>query len=650
MILNIPKLKKYFIVSIAAVVLVILSTLVLGYDYGINSNHEQVITFIKKISNPALFPNDYFVNTFNRFPSIYPYVMAFLSKWVELEILHFILYLICKFLLLIFAYSLARFLFKSDKTAIIAMFIFAFSPLVNLYGLLGHDPLMKTSLYQTTIVAPFAIASIIAFLKKRYVIASVIVAFIYYVNALIANFLLILFFVALVYDCFRKPGLKEIKKAVISFILFTILMIPGFLWYMHKNGVNLSIPTTNFLLYIKLWYPRHYFPSFMEFYQWGYFVVMVAFFAIFFRKGFSHCREKSIIRVFLFTLFAMWLFAFIFAEVLPVRTLILLQFLRSDIFFIVFGILFAADYIRSIFEKSIRDIAVGALLILGLIEFPEPRYLVGILAILVTIEFRVYFINFLNNFTYNPEKVFGFIWRIFILLLIMLMAISFFTRFTYYKVGYISVLLLLLLAGENRSVLPRLKFIFTISLLAIVLFQYLPIIKYRIASRSLSNNVKERDADWRKLQLWAKGNTPIDAVFITPVDMNGFRVFSERSVFVDWVDGSAMHWVKGFEYLWAKRLTKVGISETLMNEKAGYTTCFGDSTSWLLPRLLYGRGEFGDSKSSFLPRMLYMRMSEDDFRHIKNEFGVKYAVEYSVRPLSFKAVYENSTFRVYNIE
>ena len=36
---------------------------------------------------------------------------------------------------------------------------------------------------------------------------------------------------------------------------------------------------------------------------------------IFLRKGFSHCREKGIILVFLFTLFAMWLFAFIFAEV-----------------------------------------------------------------------------------------------------------------------------------------------------------------------------------------------------------------------------------------------------------------------------------------------------------------------------------------------
>ena len=236
-----------------------------------------------------------------------------------------------------------------------------------------------------------------------------------------------------------------------------------------------------------------------------------------------------------------------------------------------------------------------------------------------------------------------------ILLLIMLMAISFFTRFTYYKVGYISVLLLLLLAGENRSVLPRLKFIFTISLLAIVLFQYLPIIKYRIASRSLSNNTKERDTDWRKVQLWAKNNTLIDAVFIAPIDMNGFRVFSERSVFVDWVDGAAMHWVKGFEYSWANRLTKVGISQALMNEKAGYITCLGDSTSWLLPRLLYGK-QLGDSKSSFLPRMLYMRMGEEDFRRIKKEFGARYVIQYSIRPLSFKVVYENPTFRVYNIE
>jgi len=57
----------------------------------------------------------------------------------------------------------------------------------------------------------------------------------------------------------------------------------------------------------------------------------------------------------------MWIAAYIFADIFPVRSIILLQFLRSDASFIIFGIIFAADYIRTLFESNyLKDLRWAA--------------------------------------------------------------------------------------------------------------------------------------------------------------------------------------------------------------------------------------------------------------------------------------------------
>ncbi|MFA5144247.1 MAG: hypothetical protein WC522_08835 [Candidatus Omnitrophota bacterium] len=447
--------KKNLIVSAIASILVVLSIFIYGYEYGTSANHMQILPFIEKIRNPALFPNDYFVNTLNRFPSIYPYVMAFLSKWIGLEALHLILYLIFKFALLIFAYSLARFLFRSRRTGIIAMFLFAFSPLINAYGLLGHDPLMKASFYQTSAVAPFAVAAILMFLRKKYTVTYIILACIYYVNALIGNFLLVLFLFASAYEYSCKKNTAGLKNIIYPLFLFVVLIIPGAAWIARLNITNPVHASENFSLYLKLWFTGHYFPSFFTAHQWYYFAVICIFFVIFFRRGFGYCREKNIIRIFLFVLVDMWLLAAVFGEVLPIRGLILLQFLRSDVLFIVLGITFAADYIRSMLDsKSARGIAIGGLIVLALIEFSKPPYIEFILIALILTEFEISIKNFLQQVTTDAEESLVFLWTFFAIFLITFSAASFFIYKASPKMGcFLIFSIALAMAGKKRALL-----------------------------------------------------------------------------------------------------------------------------------------------------------------------------------------------------
>lgn len=611
-------------VAVSAVVLAALSAFVYGYEYGITPNHIQILPFIEKLKDPALFPNDYFVNTIKRFPSAYPYIMAILSRFAELEALHLILYSIFKPLLLIFAYYLSRFLFNSPKAAFVAMFMFAFSPLVNAYGLLGYDPLMKTSFYQTSAVAPLAVLSILAFLKRKYVASAVILSLIYYVNALIGNFLIVIFLAAL-----YKRGFKGALKPA---AVFLCLMIPGAVWVLAANAGYSPAPSPDFASFLKLWFAGHYFPSTFSLTKWRYFLVICIFFAVFFRKGFKYCREKESLKYFLFAIFGMWALGAIFGEFLQARSMILLQFLRSDVLFIVFGLVFAAYYIGSLLDTgSVRDAAIAGLITLALIEFSKPFNMEFILVVLLLYEFRLPIEKALKKITYDPERIFGFLCTLFVVFLITLSAISFFIYKSSPKNGCMLLFLTALLAPGRERVGMHSRKIFTIAVFAIAFLSYVHIIEYRVVSRNFSNNFGDINEGWKKLQLWARDNAAPDAVFIAPLDMNGFRVFSNRSVFVDWVDGAAMHWAPGFEGLWAARLSRLGVNEYLAKMRAGSMCGLGDP----------------DSKS--IHRFLYMNMTEEDFRSIRRDYGAEYVIEYASRPLSFRQVYSNPVFRVYRI-
>ena len=611
-------MKRYILIAAAAIVLTALSAFVYGYEYGITPNHIQILPFIEKLKDGALFQGDYFVDTLKRFPSAYPYIMAFISRWMPLEPLHMLLFFIFKFLLLVFAYGLAKQLFNSDRTALITMFLFAFSPLVNAYGLIGHDPLMKTSFYQTSAVAPFTILAISMFLKKRYLAVSLTLAVIYYINGLIGNFLLILFLAA--------GGASRWLP------LFIALMLPGAAWILRLNITEPLKACADFPLYLKLWYAGHYFPSCYTPHQWYHFALISAFFIVFFQKGLSRCAENDKIKRFLYALVAMWIFAYIFADLIPARSVILLQFLRSDVIFIALGIIFGADHIRSFFAgRSLKSAAVGALTILALIEFSVPSYKEFVLAILLLASYETEIKIFLKNISADPQRLFGFLWFLSGIFLVGFSGISFFLYNGSPKMLCMFIFSIALILPARR---PGMWFVNTVTAAALTIAacSYIHLYDYRVASREFSNLLDEKAVDWKKLQLWAKDNTPADAGFIAPLELNGFRVFSKRSVFVDWVDGAAMHWKPGFEKVWVDRLKKLGITDILIKNSAP---------------ALCGMGT--DSGRKSIHRLIYDNLTENDFRRLAKEYGVGYVVRDISRPLSFESAYRNRTFCVYKI-
>jgi uncharacterized protein DUF6798 len=63
---------------------------------------------------------------------------------------------------------------------------------------------------------------------------------------------------------------------------------------------------------------------------------------------------------------------------------------------------------------------------------------------------------------------------------------------------------------------------------------------------------------WRDVQDWVRLHTPKDAIFVTPPQEAGFRVFSERTVVGEWKDGTQQYFDEQFANEWAARMQALG--------------------------------------------------------------------------------------------
>jgi hypothetical protein len=69
---------------------------------------------------------------------------------------------------------------------------------------------------------------------------------------------------------------------------------------------------------------------------------------------------------------------------------------------------------------------------------------------------------------------------------------------------------------------------------------------------------KWETGSWREVQDWVRLHTPKDAIFVTPPQEAGFRVFSERTVVGEWKDGTQQYFDENFATEWAARMEALG--------------------------------------------------------------------------------------------
>jgi hypothetical protein len=119
---------------------------------------------------------------------------------------------------------------------------------------------------------------------------------------------------------------------------------------------------------------------------------------------------------------------------------------------------------------------------------------------------------------------------------------------------------------------------------------------------------KWETGSWREVQDWVRVNTPKDAIFVTPPQEAGFRVFSERTVVGEWKDGTQQYFDEKFATEWAARMEALGPAD-------------------------------------------YVKMSDDQLTQIARRFGASFVVVPTRRRghPGLEEEYQNSHYAVYRV-
>lgn len=123
-------------------------------------------------------------------------------------------------------------------------------------------------------------------------------------------------------------------------------------------------------------------------------------------------------------------------------------------------------------------------------------------------------------------------------------------------------------------------------------------------------------SNWVRAQRWARENTPKDALFVTPLYQDSWRVWSERRTFVEVRDGNNVVLDYNYTREFQRRLRALRVPSENMN-------ILMDAA----------RGP-------------YLALTDEDFMRIHKEFGANYAVIESLMKTSLPVVYQNEHFRI----
>lgn len=64
--------------------------------------------------------------------------------------------------------------------------------------------------------------------------------------------------------------------------------------------------------------------------------------------------------------------------------------------------------------------------------------------------------------------------------------------------------------------------------------------------------------NWEEALIWIEQHTPVDATFVTPPTLDGFRVQAKRAQIGDWKDGTVGIFYNGWAIEWYERMLALG--------------------------------------------------------------------------------------------
>jgi hypothetical protein len=527
---NRARLALYlFILAVAAVE-------IRGYHFG-TSNQSIQVPLLKRALDPSLYPGDLLFTSFSGYPSFFFAALAPLVKAVgSVEVAYFGLFVIFEFLTLAALYALTNLAFGDGAGAVAACCLYMAG-----VECLGTDATTPSLLTHSSAVGALLLWTLFLYLAGRRVLAFGACGLLFNLHALYAGQVLALCVLDSLVD--SEKSRRDLLKGL---GLFFLLSLPTTVWLVRGGGIPPEM-TSSWLAILRERSAFHAFPFSVGGPVYSRYLLFVALTGLAFVSLPRSQFHRAFIHFFLGVVFLCAL-GVIFSEWIPLVSVIRAQLLRITRWFTFLGLVYVGTFLVHSWRVGVLARLAALSCFLGIV-LGQPGFLaLGLGLYLLTQRGRFgLFASILTILALSlsvvtraaPIQPFAILRVLSSSLKGLLLDPLALTSF--------ALLLLAVWAQKRPRAFPFVVFFSLGSLLLLVL----PAM-YR----------KQRDAlrsePWSEVQTWVREHTPTDALILTPPDLMGFRVFSERPIVGEWKDGTQQFFSAPFAVEWHQRMTELG--------------------------------------------------------------------------------------------
>jgi len=622
----------------------IFGLLVNGYLYDI-VDHALYIPMIDRMINPTLFPNDYLFDEPSEEYNFWVPTMATLARLFPLEWIFFVGYVTTRLGLFWAIYHVSLNLFGSRGAAALSVLLLILPKSVGGTATATQDTFF--TLRSTTM--PLAIAFLIPYFRGRLVLAAIICGIAFLIHPITTIPLILLLAFRLLIDGFRHDWRASAKAFGVFLICIFPLLIRVFM-IDRANPSDLSFFSRSSPQWIEIIKQRD---SYIFFSVWGRdaFLSLAAYFTIFpaillFRRWYSasvnepnksesyqeysrsYIRETDIWAYgVIIVCGALFIIGGVFVEWYPLPLVVQLQVVRSSYLLVNVAIIYVAWLLWESVQRSRQKVTVSA----GTYSTIHRRFIAVIGTVVPVCLATLFMTPSTNQLILGSVILFGwwmyfhlnrlnFLWKAaggLICLVTILWFRGFFLKALDWRIlrvaliGFVFVELVHFFAnwrdwGKVRSLTANCLVITTALALITLNFSRLEQV---LMKGQLTHHInlpdKRPHSDWRDVGQWCQENTPIEAIFFVPRDIQGFRIHSRRSIVGDWKDGAPCVFSERYAKKWWAR----------MADFSGYDS-----------------------------------FDETRFNQLKGKYGASFAVTRKSQQLNFPIVYQNNGFVVYSLD
>lgn len=609
-------IDKNMLINFFLILLPVYVILINGYQFGKFDNEAYMSEVINK-ANPSFFHNDHLFNEPSGKCNFWIPVMAMLSRYFDLEKLCFAGYLLSVFIIFWAIYHISLNIFKSRASALMSVLLL----LTNRGVGATMDRTFDIIFSMRIMPLALSLVAVLFLMRNRLVLASFLsgLAFILHPLTPIPIIFIILYRAVVSGVVFGYRKFIEPTAVLFMTILPLLLKV-----YLLSNTAPYSIKLFSIYsdTYIKLikWRLPYLFVS-----TWHVATIisvisitLILGLFLLYRKKRCNSIDLDAIEMF-FVCIALFVMGFIFADLLKWQLILLIQLFRSFLFIILFTQIYLAHYIlqaglgayesiNNSNEHSPIKSAYFFMLILSLvsliilmISLHSPNFLTIYIAVILLA------LNYLDlkDLSAKYSITINFLCIICILIYYNMTEKNELFLQTSLVISLASFLFITIFKVTNRF---GKKILVIVLLLGVNLF-YLKNIFSSSLDAGFGGNIdlpgKSVKDPLSEVGYWCRDNTPQEAVFAVNSNLRYFRIYSKRSIIVNWKEGTRLIFTENYAKEWFRRMTDLKDFESI---------------------------------------------NEDGFRKLKAKYKSSYTVTSKKQRLGFPLMFKNNEYNVYRID